>query len=224
MESQGNDNDDGWETVDVKKKENRRSGRDALQAPKQPPSWFLELTPIPSPCDGLADAPPFEPFMLLLMGFPGAGKSTIAKKLEEILPWKYERINQDELGSRQACLRRAEEVLVYDKKCPIIDRCNAGAQHRKPFLQLAKEVGCPVDCIILEVPKQVCIQRCKAREDHPTVAPQDAEKIVGFMKRDWKLPKPHEEIRSIWRISDEEDLRELLLRDKDLAELLLRIE
>lgn len=204
--------DDGWETVP--KKPSRRGNR-AARPKHEPPSWFVELSPIPPPDNDEPEAPlSYKPFVLLLMGFPGSGKSTLATKLEEIMPWKYERVNQDDLGSRKACLRRAEQILA-NNMCPIIDRCNAGFAHRKPFYQLAAECKCPVDCIVLDASREICLERCRDRTGHPTVAPQDAAKVIGFMQKDWELPNPVKErqLRNIWQVSTvrEDDVRELLL-------------
>ena len=135
------------------------------------------------------------------------------------MPNKFVRINQDELGSRKQCLFHARKALEQGK-CPIIDRCNAGPAHRKPFLELAglnttavaannattttsKRMVYPVDCLILDVPKEVCLRRCRARTDHPTVTPQDAAKVMGYMKADWQLPSAEESrfFRNIWRVT-----------------------
>jgi predicted kinase len=187
-----------WETVDKKpKKENRRARRGEYR----PPSWFLNIPPMGSSNENCDLS--FEPFMLLLMGFPGSGKSTLALKLVELMPNKFVRINQDELGNRKKCLRQAE-IALQQKKCPIIDRCNAGPDHRKPFYQLAAECGVDVNLVILEIPRHVCLDRCQKRPNHPTVSPHDAARVMGFMKRDWKLPDTNREkqLRNVWKVSD----------------------
>ena len=196
--------DETWETVEKRPKKRTGVRRSKEQ---QPPKWFVDLPPVPAPNEDDT----FEPFILLLMGLPGSGKSTLAKKLEEMMPWKYERVNQDELGNRKACFRRARDILLA-KKCPVVDRCNAGLVHRKPFYELAKECGAKVDCIVLEVPRHTCLERCRGRRDHPTIDPRDAGKVIGFMQKEWAIPNLSVEtmLRDITTVSQEEEMRELL--------------
>ena len=201
----------GWNSVSSRKKSNRPRRGPAL--PTSPPSWFLELEPAQSSTK-LDDDDGFVPFVLMLMGFPGSGKSTVAQKLAELFPNKYMRINQDELKTRKRCLARAKAAM-QEGKCPVIDRCNSSLEHRKPFRQLAAEQGYAIDCLVLEVPRQECVSRCQARADHPTVTPQDGPKIVGCVQADWKLPQPHEKFRRVWRVNmssknDGHDLRQVL--------------
>ena len=65
-----------WNIIDKQKNTKRRS---------QHKPWNLpSLQYIPPPDDGLQ----FEPFILLLVGMPGSGKSTFAKALVEAMPYK----------------------------------------------------------------------------------------------------------------------------------------
>ena len=65
-----------WNIIDKQKNTRRRP---------QHKHWNLpSLQYIPPPDDGLQ----FEPFMLLLVGMPGSGKSTFAKALVEAMPYK----------------------------------------------------------------------------------------------------------------------------------------
>jgi predicted kinase len=194
---------EGWEVVPVKATRNgtRR------QLVYSPPSWFSELTP------NVVNATSFEPFMLVIIGLPGSGKSTLSKKLQEIMPDRYVRINQDDLGSRPECLRVAATVLK-EGSCPIIDRCNPTPEQRRPFLQLAAESGYPVDCLIMDVPSGECVRRCQERDDHPTLKPSQAKKVIGIVKSEWKIPVPGEGFRNVWHVdgasSDQRSLRAVL--------------
>jgi energy-coupling factor transporter ATP-binding protein EcfA2 len=107
-------------------------------------SWIDELPIIPPPVtaddDGDAQPPAFPLSMLLLVGLPGSGKSTLARALCRCLPWKYVRINQDELAakprSKGACQEAVRAALFEQQKCPIVDRCNLSRAQRQAFLQL----------------------------------------------------------------------------------------
>ena len=201
MQARAEEESSGWNNVPPKKKNSR-----PRRGPTLPPSWFLEL----EPADNSTESNDFEPFMLMLMGFPGSGKSTVARKLQELMPKKYVRINQDELKTRKNCLARAAAVMK-EGKCPVIDRCNAGLDHRKPFRKLAAEHRYPVDCLVLDVPQNECVARCQARSDHPSLQPQDARRVMGYMRKDWKQPQPYEKFRHVWcvNMSSEDGCQEL---------------
>lgn len=99
----------------------------------------------------------------ILCGLPGSTKSTFAST--ELYT---EVINQDNLGSRKACLKRMEEALKYGRDV-IIDRTNINKQQRKYFIYLAKQYNAQIDCIIFKSDPEECIKRIQARKNHPTI-------------------------------------------------------
>lgn len=188
-DNNGHDNKE-WQTVFTIQKRNRAPSL------KQIPEWFQTL-----------EAPKeasFEPYVLMLMGLPGSGKSTIAEKLQELEPWKYMRVNQDTLGDRKTCLKVAKQALNQNK-CPIVDRCHVSFMNRKPFYELAQSFGVPVDILIVDVPESVCLERCRRRQNHPTVSPSDASWVLERIRKDWELPGGNEKPRQIWTICGIED-------------------
>jgi predicted kinase len=80
-----------------------------------------------------------QPFVLILVGLPGSGKSHFASRLEEKSA-RFVRINQDVLGDRPACEKLARSVLA-DGKIAVIDRCNFDVNQRKKWIQIANEKG-----------------------------------------------------------------------------------
>jgi predicted kinase len=53
------------------------------------------------------------------------------------MPWRYERVNQDELKTRNQCLSKAQQVLWMERKCAIVDRCHVSREQRAYFIKLA---------------------------------------------------------------------------------------
>ena len=156
----------------------------------------------------------YTPFMLILVGVPGSGKSTFANSLVQGKPWMFVRINQDSLGNRRACEDLTRKTLA-EGKCPIIDRCNFDVKQRKHFLDIAKEAGVPVDCLVFTFSLDVCIRRCQQRQDHETLSPQEAPRIVRMMMQNFSPPLPGrvnvESFRNLKTITDPSSFNDVVM-------------
>jgi len=103
--------------------------------------------------------------MIILVGLPGSGKSTIAEKY---FP-KYVRISQDELGSREAAIKKCTQTLEAGLNV-IIDRCNMSVSQRKHWIDLALNHDVEVITVIkLVVDPEECVARLMDRKNHPTI-------------------------------------------------------
>jgi predicted kinase len=174
-----------WEEVPNKRKKSKKSDREKNEVL----SWLEGL----SHC---ADPKPFQPNIVLMVGLPGSGKSTFATVLAERLPWKYVRINQDELGSREQCLAETE-IILSRGLCPIIDRCNVSRVQRKHFLELASVTNREIDCICLCIPREDCHSRCRLRHEHPTLKPYEVASVLKRMESEWEPPTTSEGFRRV---------------------------
>jgi predicted phosphohydrolase/predicted kinase len=133
--------------------------------------------------------------MIILVGLPGSGKSTVATELEK---HGFIRINQDDLGSRNACKKATVEAIKQNKNV-VIDRCNFDLLQRKSWLDLAKNFKLTnVSAVVLDVPADVCTQRAITRENHPTI--KDAEtaiRVVNDFNEKLVLPNTEEKFDNI---------------------------
>ena len=197
-----NDDDDGWESVPKKQPRRKNKPRDEQQDDGSLP-WISFTPPTPENTQ-------FAPFMLLLCGIPGCGKSTFAKSLQKAMPYKYVRINQDDLGNRRRCEELTRAALA-NGQCPVIDRCNFDQDQRAKFVAIARDEynnTVPVDCVVLVAERlmsvEECIQRCQKRKNHPTIAARDARNVVMGMARQMKAPviANQEGIRDVRYITD----------------------
>jgi predicted phosphohydrolase/predicted kinase len=133
--------------------------------------------------------------MIILVGLPGSGKSTVATELEK---HGFIRINQDDLGSRNACKKATVEAIKQNKNV-VIDRCNFDLLQRKSWLDLVKNFKLTnVSAVVLDVPADVCTQRAITRENHPTI--KDAEtaiRVVNDFNEKLVLPNTEEKFDNI---------------------------
>jgi predicted phosphohydrolase/predicted kinase len=126
----------------------------------------------------------------VLVGLPGSGKSTVAKKLQE---HGFVRVNQDELGSRNACKKVVAEALKKGVSV-VIDRCNFDLQQRKSWIDMAQSFAVTeIRAFLLDVDAETCIKRAAERESHPTISGADDAARTVLSLREKLTPATLEE-------------------------------
>jgi len=135
--------------------------------------------------------------VIILTGLPGAGKSTVCKN------WypNYVRINQDNLGSRDACIKEMIQCLEQNQNV-IVDRVNHTTKQRKFWIDLALQHGAEsVTSVVLQVPEEECVARIHNRKDHETIKedmPLEQKKsIVYKFNKDFEMPSLSEGFSTI---------------------------
>lgn len=132
--------------------------------------------------------------LLVLVGVQGAGKSTFCDALiqrtqqqqqagqarsrsqseqqqqQQQAP-RWVRVNQDSIagpgrrGTREQCLEAARAALQRGDSC-LVDRTNVDQDQRRPFVRLAQQQGVEAHCLVLKLPRKVCMARAAARTAH----------------------------------------------------------
>lgn len=105
-----------------------------------------------------------KPHCILLVGPPGAGKSTLANDMECNL--KYNRISQDKDG--KAHLAFFDDAVLNEDNI-VVDRMGFNKQQRSRYLDIAKAHGYTTEIIVLHESYKTCLDRCLVRKDHPTI-------------------------------------------------------
>lgn len=129
--------------------------------------------------------------MVILVGNVGSGKSTYAHLMNIRLDDFYEIINQDTLGSRDACLNKCEEYLKLGKNV-VIDRTNINKQQRAYWINLAKKYNYQVEVVEFIIHPNLAFERVKNRKNHPTINNCSDEKIKSIIR---KFQRSYEEVR-----------------------------
>lgn len=149
--------------------------------------------------------------VVIVMGYPGSGKSTATK---ELLSQGYVNLNRDTEGGTIVGLLPKMEVLLRDKKSIVLDNLFTTAEVRKPFIDLAKKYDVPIDVwemdtsienaqfnvvqraigILGKFPTPEEIKKAK----HPNIFPP----LVLFKyKKDYQKPTVAEGFRSVGSIA-----------------------
>lgn len=142
-------------------------------------------------------------FVVVLVGLPGSGKTTIAHTYPSLV-----RISQDDMGSKDACVAAYKEALARGDSV-IVDRTNIDKRQRKLWVGLAKEAGVTdLRCIFVDVPEYDCINRAAKRTGHPTITEKlsldKIQSIVRNFGKSLELPSLEEGFSSIYRYQPQE--------------------
>lgn len=115
-----------------------------------------------------ADAPPT---LVILMGFPGSGKSTGCATLGRLSG--IASVAGDEVGTDG--IKGAVSKAMKKRQSLIVDRCNVHPNDRKMWATEALAVApdCQLVLCWFDTPVDVCKERVRTRANHPTLGPDE---------------------------------------------------
>ncbi|GIK06854.1 hypothetical protein Aspvir_002506 [Aspergillus viridinutans] len=139
--------------------------------------------------------------LVIFCGSPGAGKSTFYWNYLE--PLGYERVNQDNLKTRQKCIKVAKEFLAAGSSV-VVDNTNADPNTRAEWVRVAKEFNVPIRCVHFTSPLELCKHNNAVRAANRSLNPESRAPLPGiafgdFLKR-FKEPTMEEGFSDIVRV------------------------
>ena len=90
--------------------------------------------------------------LILMVGFPGSGKTYFANKIIESFEYIY--ISQDILKTKAKCIKEFKNNLQLNKNI-VIDNLNYTKAIRQEYISIAKEYNYDIRCIVLNTSKEI---------------------------------------------------------------------
>ncbi|EGT38438.1 hypothetical protein CAEBREN_24374 [Caenorhabditis brenneri] len=84
--------------------------------------------------------------MIVMVGFPGSGKSTFAKMMAE--EYGYKIVNRDTVGTWQKCVAATRSHLKNGDSV-VIDNTSPDVESRGRYIEVAKEFNIPCRCFVM---------------------------------------------------------------------------
>nr|XP_032517308.1 bifunctional polynucleotide phosphatase/kinase-like [Danaus plexippus plexippus] len=101
--------------------------------------------------------------LLVLVGYPGSGKSFVAKLIEQKSGSRYVTVCRDVLGTWQKCASEASKLLQQGKSV-IVDSTNPDTESRSRWTSIAKNLNVQCRCARMMTTKAHSLHNNKFRE------------------------------------------------------------
>lgn len=91
--------------------------------------------------------------LIINVGYPASGKTTYT--INNITPYGYAYINQDNLKTAKKCHNAVEKLLASETKC-VVDNTNTTREKREKYIEIAQKYGATVRVFWFTCPKDQC--------------------------------------------------------------------
>lgn len=121
------------------------------------PEAFFEMKPFKP--KHISISIPTHPEVVVMVGYPGSGKSTFAKTM--FPSDRYHYVEGDVYKTAKAMVKEAEK---YSHQSIVFDATNGTKERRAPLIAFAKEKGLPIRCIWVQTSLEQSLAQVKQRE------------------------------------------------------------
>jgi predicted kinase/histidinol phosphatase-like enzyme len=138
-------------------------------------------------------AQPIDGELVLIMGLPGAGKSTLAR---EFVGQGYERLNRDETGgSLRELLPAIDRLLEANRSRIVLDNTYVSRKSRAPVIQAARKRGLRIRCVWLSTSLEEAQVNAASRMVAKYGRLLDPEEVRRISRRDPNAFNPRVQFR-----------------------------
>jgi predicted kinase len=130
--------------------------------------------------------------LVVLVGPPGSGKSTWARRngrgvihvsqddlIDAISPDGFEHVYRPIYAAAEDALARA---ALASGHTVIVDRTNRTREHRRRWLEIAREAGCPVVAVVMTASGNLCRARNREREPERRLSDERMERMLAALE------------------------------------------
>jgi atypical dual specificity phosphatase len=153
-----------------------------------------------------------QPSMIVFVGLPGSGKSTLSKHLVQHAPSLFVRVNQDEMGRKQ-CEKLVSDTIhggsSTSQPTVVVDRCNPTREDRRQWLDSLKHHQ-KAWAIFMATPVEECVYRAEHRKGHETLRGARAGSIITALAHKLEPPTTAEGFAKVICLSNESEVAHLL--------------
>ena len=107
------------------------------------------------------------PEIIIMMGFPGSGKTAIANEICN--DKQYLHIKGDDYKSNTPKMLKAASEYIQSKKSFVFDATNSSIKKRKSYVDFAKKHNYSVQCIHVSTPMDISYKRNLLRQDEKKI-------------------------------------------------------
>lgn len=156
--------------------------------------------------------------LIMFVGLPGSGKTTIANALQKNFTNEIIHLNQDELG-RSGCIECLSKYAKSKNKTIILDRCNLTATERAEWISSYTALSSrSILCVNFNIHTSVCKKRVTMRLYHD----MKNQRIIDELSKKLIQPQINEGFYKIININDDDDLT-LIFKEFDIEYILTNV-
>jgi len=130
--------------------------------------------------------------LVVLVGPPGSGKSTWARRngrgaihvsqdglIDAISPDGFEHVYRPIYAAAEGALARA---ALASGHTVVVDRTNRTREHRRRWLEIAREVRCPVVAVVMTASAALCRSRNRERDPKWRLSEERMERMLAALE------------------------------------------